>query len=292
MSETDTAIDDAQELADFAGGFEGKTAEKVAHATQAKDKSPPAAEAPRAEEAATPEYVQITKEELSEMRAAAAKTASYDQQFAKAFGTIGGLQRHINELKGQPSAPPAPAGSRKIEIPKDAFAAMERDFPELAQQTKAALEAALSGVVGTGADIDIAKVENKIKEMLVSHVGKREIEILEDAYPEWQTIVGAVSKDQQPDLDHPFRKWLGTKSDAYQKRVNGTESAAVITRAIRTYQNETKAPAKPNTPNTPTPRNDARAERIKAAVQPRGDNAGGSAGKTEQDDFEAGFHSR
>ena len=278
MNEDDTALlDDAQDLAELDAGFEG---------TNAPARKPAPAATPQVEETG-PEFVQISKKEWEEVRAAAQRTASYDQQFSKAFGTIGNIQKLLNEQRAAPA--PAPA-SRKIEIPKDAFAAMERDFPELAQQTRAALEAALSGVAGTGADVDIAKVEDKIKEMLVSHVGQREIEILEDAYPEWRTIVGAVTKDEKPDLNHPFRKWLATKSDAYQARVNGTESAAVITRAIRTFQNETKAPAKPV---SATPRDSARAERIRAAVQPKGDGAGAApTGKSDDDEFIAGFNSR
>ncbi len=272
-----TIIDDAQESADFAGGFEGKTAEKI----KAKEKPAPA-ETPRAEETPAPEYVQVTAKEWAEVRAAAQRTASYDQQFSKAFGTIGNIQKMLNEQKA-PERTQVPT-ARKVEIPKDAFAAMERDFPELAQQTRAALEAALTGL--PVADVDA----NKIEGMLATYTSKREVEALEDAYPEWRKIVGAVDiTKEQPDPDNAFRKWLATKDEAYQARVNGTESAAVIGRAIRTFQNETKAPAKP----AATPRDNARAERIKAAVQPRGDGAGtGTGGTSDQDEFEAGFNSR
>lgn len=280
--ETDTAtVDDAQELAEFGAGFDGKTAP----APPAKTETPDPAATPRAKEEPKPEYVQITKKDWEEIKAVASKTASYDQQLSRLFGTTGNIQKLLNESKAQAAQATPPAG-RKVEISKAAFAEMEKDFPELAQQTRAALEAALSGLPGTGAnDVDPGKIET----MLAQYTSKREVEALEDAFPLWREIVGAVDvTKEQPDPNNPFRKWLGTKDAAYQARVNGSESAAVIGRAIRLFQNETKTPSKPTT----TPRSDARAERIRAAVQPRGDSLGSPAGKNDDDEFEAGFNSR
>lgn len=269
------AVDDAQENADFSGGFDSKTTETI----PAKDR-PQTAETPRGEAESQPEYIQITAKDWAEVQAATRRTASYDQQFSRLFGTTGNLQKLVNNFQAQ-----TPAG-RRVEIPKDAFAAMERDFPELAQQTRSALEAALSGMHGTGAnDADPSKLEN----MLASYNAKREAEVLEDAYPSWREIVGAVDASSvQPDPNNPFRKWLATKDASYQNRINGSVSAAVIGRAIRTFQNETKGAPKP----TGTPRDTARADRIRSAVQPRGDNAGAGPSKTEDDDFLAGFNSR
>ena len=164
---------------------------------------------------------------------------------------------------------------------------MERDFPELAQQTRAAMEAALQGYTGTGAaDADPAKLES----MLAAYTSRREIEALEDAFPAWREIVGAVDVTRQaPDPNNPFRRWLATKDVAYQTRINGSESATVIGRAIRAFQKETAAAPKVNG----TQRDLVRADRIRAAVQPRGDNAGvSSGGKSDDEMFEEGFRSR
>ena len=265
-----SAVDDGQ----FDAGFKGEN-------VPVKTAKPAPAETPRAEEKSDePEYVQISAKDWAEVRAAAAKTASYDQQLSRAFGTLGNLQKLVNNFQAQ-----TPTG-RKVEIPKDAFAAMERDFPELAQQTRSALEAALSGISGTGAsDVDPARLET----MLATYTAKREIEALEDRYPTWREIVGAVGGGEQPDPNNAFRKWLATKDTIYQHRVNNSESASVIGRAINLFQKETVAPpAKANG----TPRDTARAERIKAAVQPKGDGAAAPASRSEDDDFLAGFNSR
>lgn len=281
VSDTTTA-DDAREQAEFGAGFEG---DKATDKAPAKDKPDPAA-TPQAEAEPKPDFVQITAKDWAEVRAAAAKTASYDQQLSRAFGTIGNLSKQIAEQKaaGQPAA--AAATGRKFEIPKEAFAAMERDFPELAQQTRAALEAALSGLP---ADKD--SDTTTFKTLLAAENSRLQIEALEDAYPNWREIVGAVDVTrEQPNVENPFRKWLAGKDVAYQTRINGSESAAVIGRAIRTFQKETAAaPAKVN---GATPRDTARADRIRSAVQPRGDNAGAAAGKSADEEFEAGFNSR
>jgi hypothetical protein len=269
MSDHDTPADDAREAAEFAGGFEGKTPPPV------KEKPAPAAETPRATEPTAPEYVQITKAELAEMKAAAAKTASYDAQLAKAFGTIGGLQRHVNELRTQTPR------DLEVRLPDQAFTKMAKDFPELAELSREEFQAALAGLKAAGnAKPDPEAIKNTLVAL--------EIEDLEDAYPEWRKIVGAINAEtEKPDPENPFRKWLATKDKAYQDRINGTIRAPVIQRAIRLFQNETKASAKPATP--PTPRDTARAERIRAAVQPRGDGAGTSSGKSENDEFESGY---
>jgi hypothetical protein len=274
--EIDVTVADADSDADFGAGFSGKATERPS----AKEKPEPA-ETPRVTEDPEPEHVKITAKEWADIKAAAAKTASYDQQLSRLFGTTGNIQKLLNESKAQATAPTG----RKVEIPKDAFAEMEKDFPELAQQTRAALEAALSGVPGTGADVDAGKIEA----MLASTIAKREVDAMEEEFPDWFKIVGRPAVPGEP-ADHTtgFRKWLATKDADYQARINNTESPPVLSRAIRQFQRETKAAQSAPV----TPRSDARADRIRAAVQPKGDNAGAAPGKTDEDEFEAGFKSR
>jgi hypothetical protein len=280
--EDTTAVDDAKADAEFGSGFSG-VADKSADQTKppANGEAKPARDAPRVEAEPAPEIVQVTKKEWDEIKAVASRTASYDSQFSKLFGTLGNVTKQLSAFKPQPEA------SKKVEISPAAFAEMAKDFPELAQQTRAALEAALSGLPVNGQDVDVTKIEG----MLASYTARREIEALEDAFPEWRKIVGAVDVTKEaPDPNNPFRKWLATKDEAYQNRINGSESAAVIGRAIRLFQRETAVPVAK--PNGATPHAAARADRIRAAVQPRGDNAGAGAAKTDDDEFEAGFRSR
>lgn len=279
LEDDTTAVDDARDRAEFGSGFTGKEAEKPpAKAEDARPAREPHKETPR-ETPSEPEYAQLTKDELASLKAAAAEVSSLRKQALSAFGSIGNLQTAVNALKSQ-----TPRGG-KIEISKEAFAEMERDFPELANSTRAALEKALSGVTGTGStEAD----DTKLTRMLAEHSSAREVEALEDAHPDWRDIVGAVDvTKEQPNPDNLFRKWLAGKDATYQARVNGTESAAVITRAINLFQRETKAPAKPASTSA-----DARREQIRGAVQPKGDGAPPTSRKTDEDEFQAGFNSR
>lgn len=284
MNEDDndtTTTDDAAAEAAFAGGFEAETPKRPEPRADPGKVQP--AETPRETKpnGKDPDYVQITRSDWDNVRTAAAKTATYDQQLSKAFGTIGNLQKVINGLRDQ-----TPQG-RKIEVSREAFADLERDFPELANSTRAALERALSGVHGNGADPAV------IRRMLNEHTSEREVEVLEDAHPDWRDIVGAVDVSQQmPDPNNPFRKWLATKDAGYQRRINGTESAAVVMRAINLFQRETQT--RTQTRQAQAARADTRTDRIRQAVQPRGDGAAPAADATNDVEaaFAAGFKNR
>jgi len=269
--EDETAAEAAQENADFASGFSDEPVKKPAkpEPAAAPDKAPAAVEE-------KPEYVQVTAADWAEVQAAARKTASYDAQLSKAFGTIGNLQKQIAESRKD-----APAATRKVEIPKAAFEAMAKDFPELAEHNRAALEAALSGLKLEGDGTD----ESKLEKALTGLLAKKEMEGLEDTYPDWRTIVGAVDVNkEQPDPNNAYRRWLSTKDAEYQRRINETESAATVQRSIALFRRETRT-----APKTAPEKSQARADRFRAAVQPKGDGAAPAPSNTDNDDFEAGF---
>lgn len=68
-----------------------------------------------------------------------------------------------------------------------------------------------------------------------------EIKALDEEYPDWRRIVGAVDiSKRQPDPNSAYRKWLATKDAAYQALINSSTSAAVIAGSIRAFQAETK----------------------------------------------------
>ena len=288
MSDTTTEIDhqaeDAAAQAEFDAGIAMETGGKPKADPKPERPDPKPEAKPVAEvvvKSAEPKYVRLTEDQFASLNAAAAKTVTFEAQLSKAFGTIGNMQKVMNELREQ-----TPRGL-KVEIPKDAFSAMEKDFPELAQHTRAGLEATLRGLTGTGpatAEIDPEKMQQLVSE----HVIRLETEALEDAYPDWREIVGAVDiTKQQPDANNQFRKWLGTTPGAYQVKVNGTNSAAVLSRAIQAFQAETKA-----APATPSLKAQLQAARIQAAVKPRGDGGQAPPARSDDEDFEAGFATR
>jgi hypothetical protein len=294
MPSDDTTIaehqaEDRAAQADFDAGAAMETGAKATPAAAPDTPELKAAPAPAAAEIVAkppePKYIRITEDQFATLNAAAAKTATFEAQLSKAFGTIGNMQKVVNGLQGA-----TPRGL-KVEIPKDAFAGMAKDFPELAEHTRAGLEATLRGITGTApatADID----PDLMQQLVNKHVVQLETEALEDAFPDWRSIVGAVdvSKQEKPDPNNPFRKWLGAKPAAYQAKVNGTHSAAVLSRAIQAFQADTKAPNA--TPPAASLRDQMRTARIQAAVKPRGDGGQAPPSRTDDDDFEAGFASR
>lgn len=266
MEDETTTVDDPQADAAFGAGFGGKEVAKPA----AKKKPDPAPSTQEKDDP-QPEYVQLTKAEADELRAAAARTTDHERQFSKAFGTIGKLQQLVNELQT----------NKKAELSATAFTKLKEQFPELAEMTREAVQNALSG----RNDHD----PEALTRLLAEKTTAREIEVLEDAYPDWKIIVGAVAPGEQADANNPFRKWLATKDDSYQKRISDSESAAVITRAITLFQTETQAPAKPQP--KPSARDAARREVLTAAVQPKGDGAPSTNSDSLDAAFAAGFRS-
>lgn len=282
-----TEKEDLQAQKAFGDGFDGTALpDKAATPAPEPKPAPPAAEPPKAEEPkpAAPETVSLTKDDFARLDAAAMKTVSLEQQLSKAFGTMGNLKQAIDKLQAS-----TPSGQ---EINPLKFAKVREQFPEIADLLEGDFEEAVKSLRGTGPSTDApqtfdaaAIVATALQEAAV----KREIEALEDAYPDWREIVGAVS-DGQFDPKHPFRSWLETQPEAYRQKVNTTNNAAIIERAIDKFKAATKA-TENKTPAQSAPRDTARRDRIRASTQPKGDGGTPPAPKTEQDHFREGFAS-
>lgn len=258
---------------DFAEGFDPEAA-----TTAAPIETPPETAAPTTEQppAPAPEYVQLTKEQFASLTAAAEKTASLEAQMSKAFGTIGNMQQHMNQLRADTSK------TTTIELPEDVVSEMEESFPEIAGTVRKSLEKVVKGIrVSTNAPAAPSVDPDEVRQIAERIAVKNELDALEDAYPTWRDIVGVVDSEGRAPADNPFRKWLSTQDAKYAERVNNTNSARVIAGAIERFNASLKKPAAPASP----PRND----RIRAAVQPK--SAGGQPAptKTDDDEFHAGF---
>lgn len=299
--EIEESVEDKQAEAAFETGFTGtqtsttetppedkteKTAEEIAaeaaavQAAAAGDKKdPPDPEVPPVK--VEPEYVQITKEQLASFEAAAARTTTFEAQLNKAFGTIGGMQAIVNELKSK-----TPEGAI-ITIPDDAFADME-DFPDIAKGMRSALEKVLKGQRGTG-DVKATVDPEAVSKIVRDGILAREAEALADDHPDWQTIVGAVDSADKADPNNAFRKWLKTQPADYAAKVEGTHSASVLARAIDKFKEATKVVVPPL--KEPAPKDLARKKKIEGAIQPRGDGHVPPPTKTDEDHFEEGFKS-
>lgn len=231
------------------------------------------------------ESVTINKRTLDRILYAADLAVSMKGNLEKLNGTVGSQAAEIKKLTGAPSL--------DIEITDAEFAELAKDFPEVAAGTKKALQAILKklGVRQTPQGLTIEQLQSAVSQRTI----ELEVEALEDAYPNWRQIVGLPT-----DKDNKFRKWLATQPAAYAERVTKTFSSQVLARAIQRFLASEKPAASPtlSKPATLGPgargtmRTTARNDRLRQAVQPRGDGgATPSRQPTEDDEFQAGFKS-
>lgn len=252
--------DDKQEQDDFAAGFDAnvtpdKPAATVPPAPAADAKTPTtdAAAAPKdASEAAPepPKYVQLTQAEWDAVKTAAAKADGLEKRIKDTVGgTVGELEQRILKRLQPNAAAPAADQSKP---------AAEVLPPEPREWTQA------------------------VKDLSVQY----QLEQLEDLHPTWREIVGTVDSDGKHDSNNEFRKWLGTQPAEYQHKINHANSASVVSRAIDKFN---AAKATPPKAETPAPKIAARNDRIRAAIQPRGDGGQPASSKSADDEFSEGF---
>ena len=231
--------------------------------------------------------MQITEERLAALESAATKVTTLEGKLDKAFGSIGGIQQLVKDLQAK-----TPEGSA-IEIPADAFAEMDAEFPDVAKHMRSALEKTLKNVRGTG-DTKATVDPDAVTQLVAEGIKQREMETLEDTYPDWKDIVGAVDSADKADPNNKFRKWLGTQPAEYQKKVNSTHLASVLHRAIDKFNESTKTPPPKNDPppkKDTAPKDAVRRDRIKEAIPPKGDGHVPPSKPTVDDEFEKGFES-
>jgi len=256
-----------------------ETKEPTAQAAEPEEKvAEPPVETPAEPE---PEFVQIKRNEFDELMAAAKKTASLEQQMSKAFGTIGYLKQMV---EAQPKGGPAIGN---VEIGDEVLAELREDFPEMAEHMKKALQRVVSKVGTAPGAPSLSK--DDIAKMVMEDVSNREMAVLETDYPDWRDVVGSAA-----DTNNEFRAWLKTKAPAYQEKVNTTQSALVVSRALDyfTAYKEKQAAKKATTPEPKPPQQNDRRRVIAGAVLPKGDGGPTAPRRSDQDAFDEGFRQR
>jgi hypothetical protein len=204
-----------------------------------------------------------------------------------------------------PAASPKPAKPASGPLSPDEIArlrALEQKVPEQDRQLSKAfgtigeLQQQLKTLRG---DAKPAPVEPQPRltgeALIIKRLQEQAMIDLEEDYPDWRDLVGAPKANETPDPEHPFRKWLASKDAAYQTKINTSNSARAIARAIDLFKAETAKPP----PKGPQPAMKAKAvdgvkaarrDRIANAVPPR-TTAGNTAirARTPDDDFDEGF---
>jgi hypothetical protein len=264
MAEPNAAEVEQQAEASFAGGFKGTPPTEVAKVVP--DPKVDATAAPKP--AAKPQYVRVTQQEWDNQKAMLGKVSSLESQIAKLTGSVPKADAIIQQVLEKVQAA-TPAGV-SVEFSDEDFAELAADFPELAKSTRAGLERIFkkANVRGNGAPaVDDDTVEKAVERSLV----KKELAGLVETHPTWKEIVGAVdtTKGEVPPADNPFRHWLAAQSADYQKKIDETQSPAVVQSAIDLFMASTKAPSGAPRPDRAATRRAA----IEDAVTPRFDGS-------------------
>lgn len=297
MADVAVVEDEKQSALAFNSGFDTETPLDPPAAKKEPEKKdePVAKDEPKVEakaeiktDPAPPKYVKITQDELDSLKTAAGKMLTPEKVKDIVSGTLGELeQRIVKKLQTQ-----TPVGE-PVKVSKVTLAKLRADFPDLADLLENDLEDHLKGLRGTGpaeapgAAADPEAVQKLVNDAMEAAHTRREIKALEKAHPKWREIVGAIDSEGKFDPNNPFRVWLAKQPADYQHAVNNADEASDVRDAIDKFHADTKGQAKQPTPAL---KDAARIDRIKEAIQPRGDGRQVSAEtKSETDHFNDGF---
>jgi len=232
------------------------------------------------QEPPAPQYRQITEQEYEQLMNSATLVsdikAAQEKQFGTAFGKIGGIERHLQQLQHQ-----TPNG-QSVELTDEDVAEMAEEFPELAGMTLKVLQNVVGKMRGTGPAIDETVISNVRKDAVRDAKVEISLETLDETHEGWRDIVGLP--DGQGNLpDTEYRRWLGEQPENYRQRLEETNNHVVIGRSIDKFNEYKKQKqAKQDT---------SRRDRFADAVDAKGDGGHQSA-PTGDDEFEAGFKGR
>ena len=221
---------------------------------------------------AAPEYVQLTKQELEELRSRAALIeevrATQEKSFGTAFGKLGDVERRLKALS---------EGTPVAEISQEEIDTLRADgFEPLAN----ALEK-IRGIrsIAVGGAVDESKVEELVQQRIAPAIQRMELRLLSKEHPDWKEI----------DADPAFPAWVRSKGDEFVQKLAAASNAydsETISQAMTEFKAHRTAQAA--TRQRQEANANARRSRFDAAVTPRG--TGTAPPANPDDEFDAGFN--
>lgn len=260
MSDANTLIDDDLE-AGFAGA-ETSTETPEADVQQAAEESD--------QQDDRPWYARVTEAQFSEIVSKANSVDTlkdeYTRKLDQAFGKIGSIQQLLAQKQAE-----TPSG-QSVEIDDEDLAELA-EFPEIAAGLKNALSRVAGKMRGTGQAFDIdSAIAQRFESLKEETTVAVETKLLTRAHRDWKETI------QAPEFQH----WLSAKPQEFQVQLLSSVDSEFIGDALSEFKSaRAAAPAKKTT---------ARADRFAAAVNPRS-SGGAPAGRSEDDEFDAGFNS-
>jgi len=262
MADTDT---------DDAGFDDGFVAEALSAPTETPGQGAEqqTEQEPRDDVQEPPEYAQLTKAELAELkdRAAAVEAirAAQDKSFGTAFGKIGGIERQLRELQT----------GTQIEISEDEIRTLREDGWDVLANALDKVRN-LRGLPG-GAGLDESRVNEVVQQRMAELpvVVEQTVEkrLLAREFPDWEQYTATPE----------FLGWAAKQPAEYQQKLANTWDSQFIGEAIKKAKEASRPTQRQGAQDQPQ-----RRSRFEAAVTPRGNGAPPSASTV--DDFDAGFN--
>ena len=329
MSETTQAIDattqdDNDEDAAFAAGFSAITGdeppaskpaapEKSAADTfaeeAARDEAADAARASASEGSSTAGAVQaLPTDEMAALKARLSDIDSVKQGLDKLAGTVGGINRALQELRqiqGNATATPegaaAARAARKIE--RALLAELDTDYPDIVDKLLPGVERIMQATGTTpAADDRVAALEEQNRR-LDEKIRRAEFRELSRQHPNWETEValkdehGRPVKDDQGRLkpSREFEQFFNSKPVEWRNQFLNAEEADFVSAAITEFKQSratqppagSPAPAPAPTPTptpAPAPSGLSKQQRLRQAMVPAGAPAATPAVTIESED--------
>jgi hypothetical protein len=267
---TDEALDD-----DFQAGF--TNAETSTETPRTDDKTGEEAN-PAEQTAPPPEFVQLTKQEVEELKARAALIDEIKATQDKSFGTLGGTIRSIRQDLD------AMRQGKKVEIDQADIDALKEDFPGLSKALEKVRD--LQVIAPTVDQEAIGKmVDERAGAKVTALLQDLESRALRRVHPDWKEY--GESKE--------FAAWVGAQPAEFQQKLAAASDAwdsDFIGSAMTSSKTAAKAKASADAKAAEVASNaqddaSARRSRMSAAVSPRG--SGATPGPNDDDQFHEGF---
>lgn len=206
-------------------------------------------------------FAGLTEDQIREAVSKAAEVDKLREQTQRLFGTIGNFKQSLDQLRNQPRA------SAQVQISKDKFARLSKEFPEMAELIAQDLSEALGSV--SGPSVDPQEIRSELEKVKTELKQESEAKLLTVMHKDWRDVV----KSQD------FAQWTQTLPEEDRNELGNSWDATFIGDKLtefKAWKDKTVASQQ------------VKQKRLEAAITPKG-GAAMSSTQTEMDAFMSGF---